>query len=449
MRQWIIVVRPGDPGFDSEITSSLKGAVICETVTWEDALQQPARAASARLVVVVLRDAGDNGMRVMAAMSSVAQRPRILALLPAEPGPSLWDAATNAADDFLVGPVRPEEFQRRVFRLLPVPSGEPEEIAARLIEEVAIKNLVGEAAEFRAQVARIPACAGCDHPVLITGESGTGKELFARAIHQLSRRRDAPFIPLDCGSVPDHLFENELFGHSRGAFTDAHRDQKGLVAMAAKGTLFLDEIDCLSAAAQGKLLRFLQEHTYRPLGSERFLEADVRILAATNGDLEACVERRQFRNDLFHRINVLRLRLPALRQRPSDVPLLAEHFLRGTPGGAGRRFSPAAMDVLRSQSWEGNVRQLQNVILQATTFCREARIDAADLPLATPKPPNTAASFRDAKRQTVFDFERAYVQKLLEKHKGNITQAAKEAGKDRRVFGRMVQKYFRAAGGGQ
>ena len=170
--------------------------------------------------------------------------------------------------------------------------------------------------------------------MLVTGETGTGKELFARAIHHLSARRHAPFVAVDCGAIPDQLFENELFGHVRGAFTDAHRDQRGQAPLADGGTLFLDEIDALSLPAQSKLLRFLQDHTFRPLGGDRNERANVRVIAASNRDLERLVEQKEFRADLFFRLNILRLHLPPLRERRDDIPLLAQRLLEDSRADA-------------------------------------------------------------------------------------------------------------------
>ena len=244
-------------------------------------------------------------------------------------------------------------------------------LQARLTEEYGLRHLVGCDPAFVQVITQIPLIARSNCSVLLTGETGTGKELCARAIHHLGRRREFPFIPIDCGAFPDQLFENEMFGHARGAYTDAHREQRGLVAMAERGTLFLDEIDSLSPAAQAKLLRFLQERTYRPLGSDRFLQADVNVVAATNRSLEALVAEQKFRADLFFRVSVLRLHLIPLRERRDDIAPLAQHFLddicrdQGVP-----RKTPtaAALAELSRQPWPGNVRELHNVVQRACVY---------------------------------------------------------------------------------
>ena len=190
-----------------------------------------------------------------------------------------------------------------------------------------MKQLIGESLPFLDEIKKIPTVAKCDANVLIFGETGTGKELCARAIHYLSPRASKPFIPFNCGAIPTELMENELFGHVQGAFTGASTAQPGLIGAADSGTIFLDDIDCLPASSQAKLLRFLQEKEYRQLGSAKMFQADVRVIAATNSDLEAAVDEGKFRQDLYYRLNVIPLTLPALRDRRDDIPLLARHFI--------------------------------------------------------------------------------------------------------------------------
>jgi DNA-binding NtrC family response regulator len=295
-------------------------------------------------------------------------------------------------------------------------------------------------------VEKIPLVARSNSPVLITGETGTGKELCARAIHYLSPRRDHPFIPVDCAALPDHLFENEVFGHARGAFTDAHRDQKGLVALAEGGTLFLDEIDSLSLGAQAKLLRFMQERTYKPLGSNRFLQARLDVVAATNHDLEAMVRAKQFRSDLFFRLSVLRLHMMPLRERRGDIALLARHFLEmacAQAGVARKTLALATIGKLTNYDWPGNVRELYNVIQSAVVFSEGAQILPRHIARpsgAMPDEPDRS-SFRAARAGVLEEFERRYVEDLLRECDGNVTHAARLAKKDRRAFGRLIKRY--------
>jgi DNA-binding NtrC family response regulator len=354
--------------------------------------------------------------------------------------------ASQASDDFLLSPIRAHELHQRLGRMAGFAGDEPVDVRERLLTEFGMTQLVGRDPAFVAAVRQLPRFAAVNAPVLITGETGTGKELCARAIHFFSSRRDRPFVGVDCAVLPDHLFENELFGHARGAYTDAHRDQRGLVAMAEGGTLFLDEIDALSTAAQGKLLRFLEERTFRPLGADRFQAADVRVLVATNKDLEAAVRHGQFRGDLFYRLNVLRVHLPPLRERRADIELLAMHFLaeHRTPGtGVPRTFTPAALRMLAYHEWPGNVRELANVIHRAVVTCEGSQVLPCHVTL--PVPPEWSRSapkqFRAARAAAVAAFEREYVKELLRQHDGNVTRAAHAASKDRRAFGRLIKKH--------
>jgi DNA-binding NtrC family response regulator len=346
----------------------------------------------------------------------------------------------------------------------------------KLSRDVALAQLVGSDRAFQEVVDAIPLIASSSNPVLILGETGTGKELCARALHHLSSRRRSPFIPVDCGAVPDHLLENELFGHVRGAFTDAHRDQRGLVGMARGGTLFLDEIDSLSPTAQGKLLRLLQEGTYKPLGADQFERADVRVVAATNAGLERLVTAERFRADLYFRLNVLRVVMPPLRERRADIERLARHFVqqacaeRGVPG---KTLAPDTVELLTAAAWPGNVRELLNVMQRAVLFAEGApeirpphvamthapfprRGDAAEASPAAAMPPAVEATiapadapgdggdglgFRAARARAIAIFERSYVAELLRKHNGNVTRSAREARTDRRAFGRLIKRH--------
>ncbi|MBZ5558135.1 MAG: sigma-54 dependent transcriptional regulator [Acidobacteriia bacterium] len=382
----------------------------------------------------------------------------VLAILPTDAPLELLHEASAIASDFVVWPAQPGEVHARIARILGGASTEADALCTRLLGEIGLERLVGRDQSFLRIIRQIPLMARSNRTVLITGETGTGKELCARAIHHLSRRRPFPFIPVECGGFPDQLFENEMFGHERGAFTDAHRRQRGLIAMAEGGTLFLDEIDSLSPASQAKLLRFLQERTYRPLGADRFVQADVNIVAASNRDLDALVREQHFRADLFFRLSVLRLDLIPLRARPGDIAILAQHFLdamSAEEGAPRRTLAPAAIAALEQSAWPGNVRELHNVMQRAFVFAGGSQILAADVALAqrgSGEPPAPAApagagtdagaeDFRAARARAVEAFERQYVIRMLKAHQGNITQAARSAGQDRRAFGRLVKRY--------
>ncbi|MGE5848524.1 MAG: sigma-54 interaction domain-containing protein [Candidatus Methylomirabilota bacterium] len=333
----------------------------------------------------------------------------------------------------------------RINRLFPEnPSQESSCVGDHLTEAIAIRRLRGADPVLKRVKQQILLVAKADITVLVTGETGTGKELVAQAIHYLSGRADKPFLPVNCAAIPGDLFENELFGHQRGAFTDARDHQPGLVAEAEGGTLFLDEVNALAPTAQAKLLRFMEDRSYRPLGSPCPLRANVRVLAATNVDLRQLVRAGTFREDLFFRLNVVPLHVPPLRERGSDVVLLAEYFLR-LYGQADTRwgFSARTLDAFRRYTWPGNVRELQNLLQRAVLMNPPKLIEPEDLPIPnqgeTVSPGN--GSLRSAKLQAMVEFECRYLEKMLQAYRGNITQAAKASGQDRRTFRRLIKKH--------
>jgi two-component system NtrC family response regulator len=269
--------------------------------------------------------------------------------------------------------------------------------------------------------------AKTDVPVLITGETGTGKELTARAIHRLSRRKDGPFVLIDCVSIPETLLEAELFGHEKGAFTGAHTRRQGKVESAHGGTLFLDEVGDLALSLQAKLLRFLQEHQFQRVGGREWIRVDARILAATNTDLKGAMEKGAFREDLYHRLSVVVIELPPLREREGDVSLLAKAFLDRFAAEAGRRlrgFTSEALRAMEAYPWPGNVRELENRVRRAVIMAKGARITVEDLgiPATTHLPEDM--DLKSARE----DLERKMVEKALRRFRGNMTRAAQALG---------------------
>ncbi len=282
--------------------------------------------------------------------------------------------------------------------------------------------------------------------VLVTGESGTGKEVIARALHEEADRRDEPFVVVNCGAIPEPLMESELFWHEKGAFTGASAKKDGLFKAAHGGTLFLDEIGELPAALQVKLLRALQERLVRPVGAQREIEVDVRVVAATNRDLEADVEKGSFRQDLFYRLNVIRIHVPPLRDRPEDVPVLAEHFLRKHAALAGKRvsFSPEALRWILGQSFPGNVRELENVVERAVTLAIGPRVMLDDLPVSkarTSVPHDVALEAGFEIDAWLGEQERRILVRALERTGGNQTAAARLIGTSFRSLRYRLQKF--------
>lgn len=313
-----------------------------------------------------------------------------------------------------------------------------------LKEKIGLSHIIGESPAFLAELQKIPRIARTNAKVLISGDTGTGKEVFARAIHHLSPRTGKPFVPVNCGAIPVDIIENELFGHARGAFTSATSDQAGVIQEAEGGTLFLDEIDSLPLLAQVKLLRFLQEHQYRPLGAAKSRHADVRVIAATNIDLEAAIETGHFRRDLYYRLNTIPLHLPPLRERPEDIPLLARHFAEKYAAEFEREVSGISVDALQlllNYEWPGNIRELENTIERAVVLAEQATLKATDLGLPQAKTSAVQDSFQEAKAKVIDRFEQSYIERLLLLHQGNITKAAQAARKNRRAFWQLMHKH--------
>ncbi|MEK6280813.1 MAG: sigma-54 dependent transcriptional regulator [Acidobacteriota bacterium] len=347
------------------------------------------------------------------------------------------------AADFLTKPLKKIDVLPRVWRLLDQCS-ESEAHLLSVKEQLGMRQLVGESETFLSEIAKIPLVAKCDASILITGDTGTGKELCARAIHYLSPRASRSFIPVNCGAIPGELVENELFGHAAGAFTGAKTAKRGLIDEANGGTLFLDEVDCLPLMAQVKLLRFLQEKEYRALGATKLSKADLRVIAATSLNCEAAVREGKIRQDLYYRLNVILLTLPALRDRREDIPLLAHHFLNKYAIEFDRQvtgFSPDAIRKLIVYDWPGNVRELEHVIMRALVLSAKPIICGADIAIADLETSPLAESFQEAKNRIVDQFEKTYIKGLLLSNHCNISRSAKAAQKNRRAFWELIRKH--------
>lgn len=320
----------------------------------------------------------------------------------------------------------------------------------RLVEgREAFQNMVGASSAMLRLFETIQTVAPTDVTVLITGESGTGKELVARAIHKISPRAKGPFVAVNCPALPGNVLESELFGYVKGAFTDARQDRKGLFQEAEGGTLFLDEIGDLPHDLQAKLLRALQEKEIKPLGQNRTVKVDVRVLASTNQDLGKRISEGKFREDLFYRLKVVSLHLPPLRERMEDVAPLAEHFLQKHGPRLGRegiRLTPEAMESLLSHDWPGNVRELENRIQQALILARSKALDRLQLfPESGPREaewPNVEhLPYKEAKLKIMSHFHKNYFSKLLEENKGNVTRAAEACGLERQALQQLLRRF--------
>jgi two-component system response regulator PilR (NtrC family) len=334
--------------------------------------------------------------------------------------------------------------------------GENRMLRARVAEQQRdAAGLVGKSPAMERVMDLVRRIAASRTSVLVTGESGTGKEMVARALHQLGDRVSGPFVVVNCGALPEALMESELFGHEKGAFTGATAKSEGLFRAAGGGTLFLDEIGELPQALQVKLLRALQERKVRPVGSQRELEIDVRVVAATNRDLEKDIQDGRFRSDLFYRLNVIRIHLPPLRERPEDVPALADHFVRkhGALSGKRVRFSAPAMRWIATHDYPGNVRELENVIERAVALAASEEIGVDDFSVERASRPGPAAPVAEIGEgfeidRWLGDLEKNVLLRALEQAKGNQTAAARLLGTTFRSFRYRLRKYGLAEGDG-
>jgi DNA-binding NtrC family response regulator len=361
---------------------------------------------------------------------------------------SAVEAMHAGALNYITKPFRSEEILLHVRRALEQRSlrKELERLRTEVRGRYQFSNLIGRSETMErifdavAQVSDLPA------NILITGESGTGKELIARAIHFNSARARGPFVPLNCAAVPGALLESELFGYVRGAFTDAKKDRRGLFQEASGGTLFLDEIGEVAVNLQAKLLRAIEEKEVRPLGANKNEKVDARLISATNRDLEQRVREGSFRQDLYYRLNVIRIELPPLRERTEDIPALVEHFIQKFADQARRSVAGIdndALMALMSHRWPGNVRELEHTIERAVLMGKNATIGVDDLPQAM-----FIASHNDppleravAKGYTLYELEREYIQRVMETTKGNKTEAARILGVDRTTLYRKLEEY--------
>ena len=390
------------------------------------------------LVLTDLRMDGIDGMALFQEIQ--AQYPGLPVIILTAHGtiPDAVDAVKRGVFGYLTKPYDAGELLHQIERALTLHGGATTQMAG--VGQLWREDIVTRSSLMEDLLAKAQRVAAGDASILIQGESGSGKELLARAIHRASPRANQPFVAINCGAIPETLLESELFGHMKGSFTGAIADQRGLFVAADKGTLFLDEIGDMPLPLQVKLLRVIETREVRPIGATRSIPFDVRIISATHRDLAREKEAGTFREDLYYRLNVVNLRLPSLEERPEDIPMLAEHFLKRLAPRYGRdnaAFAPDALELLVKAKWPGNVRQLYNVVEQSIALCPTEIIPRTFVEQAIQVEMHEMTSFEDARKR----FERDYLTRILKLTKGSVTQAAKLARRNRTEFYKLLQRH--------
>jgi two-component system response regulator HydG len=446
-----ILVADDEPGMRKSLAIMLRrdGYTVSEAASGQAALEQLG-ADVFGLVIADLRMEPVSGLELLRAIKQATPGVEVILMTGFGSIESAVEAMKLGAFDFITKPFQQEEILLRVRNALEKHrlKEEVDLLRAEVTTAFGVEGIVGTSAPMRQLLELLPRAARSDSTVLITGESGTGKELVARALHAASRRADGPFVSVSCAALPEPLLESELFGHVKGAFTGALAARKGLLEEAHRGTFFLDEIGEAPASIQVKLLRVLEERTLRRLGDNRPIAIDVRIVAATNRDLQTAVREKRFREDLLYRLDVISIHLPPLRERMEDVPLLARHFLGLHCRKLERRLegiAPAAMDALRHYSFPGNVRELSHVLERAVALAAGPVIEVHDLPEAvvrgeTPPPPPSAPG-TSSLREAVDSVEQEQILEALRQTDWNISRAAQRLGISRNTLRYRMEKY--------
>jgi two-component system response regulator HydG len=391
------------------------------------------------LVVMDIRMPELDGVAALERMKSISPDTGVIMMTAYASVETAVRAMKLGAFDYVTKPIDIDEVRSVIARFVDDSAPEPDEDA---VDYEPSAEIIGASAAIRDVVEMARRVADSDATVLVLGESGTGKELVAHEVHRASPRARKPFVAVNCSAIPEGLLESELFGHEKGAFTGAGRQKRGRLELAASGTIFLDEIGDMSPQLQAKLLRFLQDHTFNRVGGSVEITVDVRVVAATNRDLEAAVADGSFREDLFFRLNVVTIEIPPLRERKEDIPLLVEHFLRlrAERGSKPKKMSPRAMQAVMDHDWPGNVRELENAIHRAVVLSRGETVFPEHLP-AKLRPVDAVDGESESAGRTIREMERDIIIKTLAQTGGNRTHAAKILGISRRTLQNKIKEY--------
>jgi DNA-binding NtrC family response regulator len=424
-----------------------RGYQVTEADSAATAIEQ-ARDAPFDVILSDIRMPGKSGIEMVGELRELRPEAPVVLMTGFGSIDSAVESMRAGAFDYITKPFEPETVALTIERALERRALEEENRRLRraVDQTSSFGDLIGESPAMREIFALIRKVSHSSSSVLITGESGTGKEVVARTIHYSGNRSSRPFVPINCTAIPEGLLESELFGHVRGAFTGAHTSKQGLFEKADTGTLFLDEIGDMSLVLQGKLLRVLQDHEVRPVGGTQVTKVDLRVVAATNKDLQHEIQEGNFREDLYYRLNVIPIYIPPLRERPEDVPPLARAFVTKHSGSQARTISPSGLEQLASYPWKGNARELENLIERALALSESAQIGPEDLPLdieggrsRASSPAALARSAADS-RLTLRELEDRYIEEIMRLTDGNKVRAAKILGVDRKTLYRRAER---------
>jgi len=424
-----------------EINLKTEGYHVDKATSSKEALQMM-EETTYDMVITDLKMPGMDGMELLKKIKSIYPYTQVIVITAFGTVESAVEAMRSGAFHYLTKPLNLGELKEVVRKALRMKKLEEENIMLK--EKILEGEIIGESDSLKKVLQLVRKVAPQDTTILIYGETGTGKELVARAVHKLSPRRKGPYIVVNCAAIPENLLESELFGHKKGTFTGALQDKKGKIELAEGGTLFLDEIGSLSFSLQSKLLRFLETKEIEPLGSNRLIKVDVRVVAATNQDLEKAVQEGTFREDLYFRLNVFPIHIPPLRERKEDIPLLINHFLKLYSQKLNKKIEgieKEALQILIEYDWPGNVRELENLVERAMVLSEGGMLKKEHFHILHSHSSPSFSSYQEGKSKVLEEFEKNYFASLLEKFAGNVSKTAQEAGLDRKNLYLKLKKY--------